>query len=436
MLALLCMPSFISAQKGYDYAAFKFPHVKVKGLTGVFTLNRLKTSYNDYKISRFEYDVAGYYFKLSNSESQQKTDQISLNNYYYHATSRYSDFLLNVSKTQINRRYFDHNAKFLGLKQKFVELDHSLQANYNNRSESSSVIGEPDVHTNEKSLSLVLPAKIGFGRMEPTSDVFLAQFLMDDLLTAGLIPEKFSQEQLFELAQLMGSVRNQRVFDSRRANIYQMTELANWMEKNNIPQNIHTFNALADNWRSAFTANRKEGQRISAALIPWGRFRATNDDADTKSFGVGVSLEYDFSKSLNQYWQNNFGVTLSHDYQKNDELSIKNNITHLGLTYQYIFNPNSRTTYDIGTRAIVGISSASDLGYSLQLPLSVNYFINNRARIVATLTMLHHYNPESVLIHRPNVYDGFSDLNSIRVNLLDQRQNNIFGGVSLNYDFF
>lgn len=53
--------------------------------------------------------------------------------------------------------------------------------------------------------------------------VFNAQFLMDDLLEQGLINEKFTEEELYELAGIMSKVLNTRVFDFRRSRIYQLT---------------------------------------------------------------------------------------------------------------------------------------------------------------------------------------------------------------------
>ena len=44
---------------------------------------------------------------------------------------------------------------------------------------------------------------------------------MDDLLEQGLINEKFTEEELYELAGIMSKVNTR--FDFRRSRIYQLT---------------------------------------------------------------------------------------------------------------------------------------------------------------------------------------------------------------------
>lgn len=133
-------------------------------------------------------------------------------------------FSLQARKRQINRKYIHNNASFLGLKGKFFELNHELRYTFIDSEKYRSHDGLVSV-----------PLAYGFGRLEPMQQVFNAQFLMDDLLEQGLINEKFTEEELYELAGIMSKVLNTRVFDFRRSRIYQLTELSNWLESKGVP---------------------------------------------------------------------------------------------------------------------------------------------------------------------------------------------------------
>lgn len=90
---------------------------------------------------------------------------------------------------------------------------------------------------------------------------------MNDLLEAGILKAKFSESDLYELAALMANVKNQRVFDFRRATIYQLTELTNWLNSKGIEQNIKTFTILNDNWTGNFAAQRLNGKGFHSVFL-------------------------------------------------------------------------------------------------------------------------------------------------------------------------
>ncbi len=441
----------LDAQTLYEYKNFRFPEVKVKGLTGTAFLigNNNSFEYDNLKskVKQFSYNINGNYSFFENTNSKQKIDSWSLTNYFERSLSEKNlyqphglnqQFYIQSSKSQINRKYSHPEFERLGFRQKFTEIDHNLIVYYSKR-----IYEDDNFKSKTDNISAYgsLPLKMGYGRIEPMTDVFLAQFLMDDLLEAGLISEKFTEEQLFDLAQTMSRIKNVRVFDYRRANIYQLTELSRWMERNDIPQNIQSFTILNDNWQSASIFQRQHGKRISLGVVPWTEYSKINNLDDKVYYGAGLELDYFIAKPLSQYSQSDFNINLSYDFQA-DNLE---DIARLSTGYKYSYNPNSRTTYAISPSANLLFTSFDDIAFSLSLPVSFSYFINNRSRISGNFGIRYYHHNDNLFyspirientFYTSNNFD-FHGLNQLEnLNIFSGKQLRLFGNLSFNYAFF
>ena len=441
----------LDAQTLYEYKNFRFPEVKVKGLTGSAYLGGNDNSLRFISLSslsnQFNYNIRGSYFMFENTSTKQKIDNWSLINYFDRSWSDKNvlqprtldqQFFVQASKSQINRKYSKLDFEKYGFRQKFSEVNHILRISYSKLIEKNDNF---DSNTNYTSAFASLPIKMGYGRIEPMTDVFLAQFLMDDLLAAGVISQKFTEDELFDLAQTMGKIKNVRVFDYRRANIYQLTELSRWMERNDIPQNIQSFTILNDNWTNASIFRRQHGKRISFGVEPWAEYSKINDFDSNIYYGSGIELNYYIAKPLSQYSQSDISITLSYDFQAGD---LKD-LARISTAYNYSYNPNSRTTYAISPKATVLLASLDDTYFSLNLPVSVSYFINYRSRISGFIGVKYNYNKDK-LFYRPirlentsymiNRYEflGLDPFDNF--NVLSGKQLQIYGNLSFNYAFF
>src|SRR5690606_3363708 len=94
------------------------------------------------------------------------------------------------------------------------------------------------------------PLKLGIGKIEPVAYLNVAEFLAEDLHNEGLIENPMNEDDIFELAEKIVSVTNERVFDRRKAYIYQLTEISDWFYQRNIPTDIKSFSILNDNLRN------------------------------------------------------------------------------------------------------------------------------------------------------------------------------------------
>lgn len=446
VLVLCLSMGSLFGQGAYKYSDFRYPEVKIRGLNTSFRLGGADNSYTfsnifNNKTNSFTYNIQADYFQFANSPKIQKTDRISFANSYdrqkYSSTmntEKTTAFNGYIAKTQVNRKYFDRSASFLNFNQKFFELNHHISGSIIRNNESQSA-------TRYDNLKVTIPARLGFGRIEPMSDVFMAQFLMDDLLAEGLITEKFSQEKLFELAQLMSYIRNQRVFDFRRANIYQLTEIANWLEQNDINTSIKTFAIMNDNWSYNTLTQRKCGERISVGLAPWVEYFSQNK-SDQTNYGLGIDIEYNEAQPLSQYSQSDITVILSQDYQQ--AYNEEHYFTKLTMAYRYAYNPNSRTIYSVGANAGIVTNNFSTFGTTVNLPVQVNYFINNRARLNGSVGFRFFQNNANIAIFRNQVSDFNVEVIDLTRSLVlgsplligTGQSSYFYGNVSLQYALF
>ncbi len=391
---LILTISMIHAQ--YNYNDYRFPDVKVRGLDMELRLagqgtsrERLSGSTNN-----LHYNISGDYFQLTNSQKTQKTDYFSVFNSserYYQDLGTFDFYwrtIADITKSQINRNYYKQDASFLGLKGKFWEIDHTIHLDFYNGDSFINPISGARTPYKETNISAEFPIKMGFGRIEPVREVFLAQFLMDDLLKEGIISEKFTQEQLFELAQLMADVSNRRIFDFRRFNIYQLTRLADWLASQGIENDIKSFAILNDNWNYAFTNLRRQGKRISYGINPWiyyfwETFGSNKNNANV--WGIDVNFEYINIKNRSQRIQREWGLDIaSNIFYKEEGGDYTRLSSNLGLFYGWTYTPNSRTTLSFLPRIDYTYDLKQSAALNLDLPLSINYFINDRMRLIGT----------------------------------------------------
>ena len=395
-LMLMVFSLSISAQI-YQYDDYLFPDLKVQGLgvNGFAFYN----SMNVLDTNRWSGNVLlnASYFLLENSRKRQKYIEFSSNISYQRP--EYFLSLFNYPKDQYGlnlqsrgqQRTF-RTAENLS-KQKFIEFDHIVHLNYQylnyeNNPNSTIITSDRNVFQSR----LVLPVKIGKGRLEPLAGLPVAEFLADDLLEAGLMSTAFSQEQLFELAQKIVAVVNARVFDFRRRNIYQFKELSTWLENQGIPMNVETFTILNDNYNFAFSGLRNQGKQQSLGIIPI--FSAETQFSGDFTTGYGLGLQYEWttqnniSKNLHKAWR----ATGSYYIFELEPVKV-GSIVHARFQHDYTFVPISRTIMTLSPFVSGMMLDMEDFGLFTGIKGNASYFVNHRLRITANLSASYFYNP-------------------------------------------
>ncbi len=391
---MLCLTLSVEAQQ-YDYSKFRFPNLHIRQLTGTLDLGS-NGSYSRYSSSapitptKYTYnywnnEISAFYSDFKNSENLQKYNrynidlQTELNTNKVDSLKVANDWNLktNFQNVGVYRRYSkNNNFKIFGISQPFYEIDRNLTFSIYKKNKYV-----------ENYISAIVPLKIGVGRVEPISQIFNAQFLMDDLKKEGLLLANFSEDKLYELAQLMEQVSRKRVFDYRRAFIYQLETLSNWMETNGVPTSAKSFAILNDNWFFNRLNNRNYGKRLSFGVTPYinnGKLENINTIFSNPYFGFSTSLEYSQMKPLNQSIQSNFYVSAEYNNTHYENSPSVNNFTLRGV-HEMSYNPNSRSTYSfqLGT-AISFIENKQNLGLSGLF--SFTHFINYRTYLLGYIS--------------------------------------------------
>ena len=74
-------------------------------------------------------------------------------------------------------------------------------------------------------INMQLPIAVGWGRIERVEDARLAVYILDDLRKAGKLAKEPSEEEIYQVAQFISQLRNERFFDSREKKIWEIQRL-------------------------------------------------------------------------------------------------------------------------------------------------------------------------------------------------------------------
>lgn len=428
LLVLILFILEIDAQ--YNYNNYKYPDVTVRGLSLYldFDANQQGDFFGRSNPLKLEYRHNIYYTKFQNDSIQQKIDEFSFDNYMRN-TSEDNYYNVSLSKRQIKRNFFNPSSKFLGIKGKNFEFNHEIYLNNFKNEMGNGMYGI---------LSTTLA--LGFGRLHPVTEIFVSQFLMDDLIKEGLLKEKFTENELFELAALMVKIKSKRVFDSRRSRMYQMTELSNWLEGRGIQQTIKTFNIISDNLFYARTFNGLIGSSLSYGVKPNIKleFEKTikNENIDSKYYSLISYINFQKEQALNQYYNFKYRLNVArHIYSYDTGLK---RINTFEAEYALKYFPSSRTSASANARNIVSTRDLKKFEAEMSIFVDFNYFINYQMVINADLSFSFDY-PSNINIR--NNFENTIIISSWPENLRFHFANNtnnyhFSANINFSYTFF
>lgn len=397
----------------YDYAAFRFPDIDRKALNAQFGLfgtaskfeQRQLTTPNENRQSAFANNLNLSYSRFRNAEKLQALRLVSFGQSFSSSRNktglnvttldRRTRLNVNLAINDLHRHYYKPQRFWA-----YQLLVATTFQNSNQRRDNPVITDKSWAFD----LNASLPLTIGKGRIEPIDDVFIANFMMDDLMENGILNADFSQEQLFSLGQVMAAARNQRIFDTRRQRIYELTQLDNWFKENGLAESksdMLYFTTVADNWLFSFRNVRSAGERFALGAAPFALFNHFRNFAPGISkghFGVSVFGEYDNERPINQFWQVEKRARAGVEYLNNpvdagDGLYNEwlRPFAEASLGYGYF--PNSRTIVlaDASLRYeyyMGADDNVLDFNYHVIQPeirLEATYFINYQFRITGSL---------------------------------------------------
>ncbi|MEL6969684.1 MAG: hypothetical protein AAFO02_05910, partial [Bacteroidota bacterium] len=203
-----------------------------------------------------------------------------------------SDYFLQGSLEQYN---YGNNQNFWGFRGEAL-------VNVENRK------AEANPADRRRAINLLPGLFVGTGRIEFSEDALLANWMMDDLLEAGVITAA-SPEQRLALAQRVTSIIGNRTFDFRRRRIYELKQLHTLFQEEEVAivDDFLLFAVLNDNWVFANRAVLPHGQRWQLGLDVGGNYTFRSLPA---SFDVFTALAHPYLNFQHAHIRHNNAATI------------------------------------------------------------------------------------------------------------------------------
>jgi hypothetical protein len=374
--------------------------------------------------SSFGLDLNGQYSRYINSPQRQAYFQVSAspdfryNKYsesYFYSYSKRSQFSPSLSSYTYNRHYTG---------KRFFETGYSAHLNFYSSTQTyEDTLGVEKRKPRDFLFDISLPLAIGHGRLEPVSDVSMSLFMLQDALDLGLSPVAFTQEDIYDFASLMATLRNERMFDSRVKRVHDFRSLYDFMLAHDwvIRDDPGFFTVLVDNFLYNLPNYRYSGKQWRYSFTP--AYQYENDQTDfifqsqerakeiTNLVSGALAVGFDKSRQIDLHQQARRAHTLftkashltrSGDFQDETVTWMEAGLTN---TFTKDWFPNSRTV--VGFYTSVDYTYMRDLSeedfpsgddkpdnhlVSLSIGSSADYFLSYRSRLTANLALNYEHN--------------------------------------------
>lgn len=304
----------------------------------------------------------------------------------------------------INRFYFNNKS--------FLEINPYLLNDYYYRSYSSEQENANDYKSKGKinNFSTRLPLKYGIGRIEPVQDARQAAYILESLMEQNNLAREITENDIFQLAQKISSVKNKRYFDSRLRKIDELKTIDAFLDSTKIlsKHTIEYFTTFNDLWEYGDRISRYTGTRLAFVFLPGYYISNNNLEIDdvleterTRAMYYHTGIEFKYEKPINLKWQNTIDFSgLYGVYSSKNEISEGNpaEINYVLPSIQFElaqkigFYPNTRTEFTFSysflyyklynkTDVNQEISSIDNSGLYAVSGLSINYYFSPQLRM-------------------------------------------------------
>jgi len=409
-----------------DYTQYLYPDVDFHSLNMQFLLNGDNSSTNFSHLIGQErqnnnfFQVRGdlQYYRLVNTRPKQRVFYSFLSGNY---SKRNNSGDLNDQKASLSNLFLWHFAteRKYSTENNFTEFTYGINSSYN-RSNINENIGSLLFASPEVGL------RIGSGRIEPARELFDAMFIIDDLREKGYLLNEESQNEIFELAQLMAVARQTRLLDFRVQRIHQLEVIANWLTErvDNITERDynHITTIVADNWNYNLFNDRALGSRKSIGADVRFSYNKFYKESASTALTLVLYGEFYNTKALTRFLHRSTGVFPGINYRR----TLSGNISEgyfpfLNSIVRYDYYPNSRTRLSASGGGDISYlpksysgRESSSFNFLPSIQLDAEYFINYQFRILATITSSYAYSTQGSFRHFSNVrheiYNSFTSL--------------------------
>jgi hypothetical protein len=378
LLTIICFVNVLYSQKKYNYNEYFLPELNIKGLAFYGFGNYINSNdESNYREGQVESEMEYFHFENTPTTQRYSDTDLRLN---YENRRNFTNVSNNITRISGNSVFYQEFRKFLKPNKRnsfFWEINQYISINFSNNYDN---LINNNI-SNSVNSEMAFPVRFGKGRIESLEGLATAEFLIDDLINEGLSDSLLSQEKLFELAQKLVTLQNERVFDNRRARIYRLTEASKWLEENGMISDIKSFTILNDNMNFVSVGNRWQGSAHSIGLFPVidPLFLLAEPE-----YGFGLILSHNWEKHINisKNWYHRGSVTTAYNYVKQPVYLLEQTgILSMRAQYQINYMPNTRTL--VYVRSVLnGLYADKNHRYwSSFLDIQFNWFINYRMSV-------------------------------------------------------
>jgi len=263
-----------------------------------------------------------------------------------------------------------------------------------------------DINEKQKTFSLNISPQIGigYGRIETVRDARQAVHIANALSKKGVLNRKLSNDELFELSQIISTVKNKRFLDSRLHLIEEITTLDSFFEDNDLLANNGAayFTTLNDMWQYGGLFPRNSGYEISFIVRPYYDYRNIKFSPEIRDLITNlnqhfISLNFSYEKPFKLNWQHSLFAEVSggigSSSQKNIQtdndykISGKYDKFYASANYSLGYYPNTRTYIRLSASQFISNLVYDDDGnsknYESMLSAGLYYYFSPNFRLTS-----------------------------------------------------
>ena len=285
--------------------------------------------------------------------------------------------------------------------------------------------------TNEKqkvfSFNISPQTGVGYGRIENVQDARQAVYIANALSKKKVLNRKLSDDELFELSQIISTVKNKRFLDARLHLLEEITTIDAFFENNNLLEDNGAayFTTLYDMWQYGDLFSRKSGYEMSFLLLPYYSYQNEKYTPEIRDMILHSNqntmiLNFSYEKPFKSNWQHSLYADVSggigsssvqnkqtdNDY-KND---TKNKIISATANYSLGYYPNTRTYIRVTTSQRISKYIYDDdrrfTSFYSMLGANLYYYFSPNLRLTSDCN----------LFYSPNRLKGFEEYQPTREN--------------------
>lgn len=361
---------------GFDISTYKTPDIKRRGLD-LWTYFSHSSTNTNYKISNLddkntessaELNTRFFYYTNTRKIISSLSAELYFSNKHY-TTKKQPTPPSSITTSKSN--YFNNNSyivwdnKWYFTKKWFLSYGVSGQILF----EQLDFENSNETQTKKSKLKDFNPSispniGVGYGRIELVHDARQAIYITNALSKLNVLTRALTDEEMYELAQIISSVKNARYLDTRLRRIHEISTMDAFFKSKNLISDFGPlyYTTLNDMWLYGDRFIRESGQEISFTFstLHWSkRIKNESNHPILTDYGDAYSFElnYRLEQPFKQNWQHSFEANLSARisssffHHPSDIPSIgyweESTDYNLYALYRLSYFPNTRTSISV-----------------------------------------------------------------------------------------